>query len=75
MARTKLTVHQTKRLPKLLTRNRPTRQRIKRICSYKIKLTLPEQKQVHIKKNGNVIKNIIGRRKSKYFIGGSARLF
>ena len=68
---TKLTDHRTKRLPKLLTRNRPTRQRIKRICSYKIKLTLPEQKQVHIKKNGNVIKNI----KLKYFIDGSARLF
>ena len=68
---TKLSDHRTKRLPKLLTRNRPTRQRIKRICSYKIKLTLPEQKQVHIKKNGNVIKNI----KLKYFIDGSARLF
>ena len=72
---TKLTVHRTKRLPKLLTRNRPTRQRIKQIYSYKIKLTLPEQKQVHIKKNGNVIKNIIVRRKLKYFIDGSARLF
>ena len=36
---------------------------------------MPEQKQVHIKKNGNVIKNIIVRRKSKYFIDGSARLF
>ena len=75
MARNKINCPSNKETAQLLTRNRPTRQRIKQIYSYKIKLTLPEQKQVHIKKNGNVIKNIILRRKLKYFIDGSARLF
>ena len=34
---------------------------------FKIKITLPEQKTVEIKKNGNVIKRIRVRRKTKYF--------
>ena len=45
------------------------------IYPYKIKLTVPEQKQVDIKKNGIVIKTINVRRKSKYFNTRSAKLF
>ena len=68
MARTKLTVHQTRRLPEWLTCERATpRQQAKRTYPYKIKLTLPEQKRVDIKKNKNVIKTISVRRRSKYF--------
>ena len=36
---------------------------------------LPESKQVNKTKNGNVIKTIWVRRKSKYFSGRSARMF
>ena len=75
MAKTKVTVRRTRRLRKWLASNRSTRQRTKRIYPYKIKLTLPEQKQVSIKKNGNVIKTINVRRKSKYFSTRNGRLF
>ena len=34
---------------------------------FKIKLTLPEQKTVNITKNGQVLKTINVRKKSKYF--------
>ena len=55
----------------LLARGR----RGRRIYHYKIKLTLPEQKTVNIKKNDQVIKIINVRRKSKYFSTRSARMF
>ena len=42
---------------------------------FKIKITLPEQKTVEIKKNGNVIKRIRVRRKTKYFTDRNARTF
>lgn len=35
----------------------------------KIKVTLPEQKTVDIKKNGQIVKRINVRRKAKYFSG------
>ena len=74
MARTKVTVRRQWRLsPRLLRKGTP--QRTKRTYPYKIKLTLPKQKQVEIKKNGNVIKTINVRRKSKCFTTRSARLF
>ena len=38
-------------------------------------MTLPEQRTVDIKKNGNVIKTITVRRKSKYFNGRWVRNF
>ena len=74
MARTKVTVHQERRLPDWLLR-RGRQQQTVQIYPYKIKLTLPEQKQVDIKKNGIVIKTINVRRKSKYFNTRSAKLF
>ena len=74
MARTKVIVRRQWRLSPCLLR-KGTRQRTKRTYPYKIKLTLPKQKQVEIKKNGNVIKIINVRRKSKCFITRSARLF
>ena len=55
MARTKVTKRQ--QLSEWLLR-RGRRQRIKRTCPYKIKLTLSEHKQVNMKKNGQVIKTI-----------------
>ena len=72
MARTKVTKRQE--LPDwLLLRGR--QQRIWRTYPYKIKLTLPEQKQVNIKNNGQLIKTIKVKCKSKYFSTRSARSF
>ena len=42
---------------------------------FKIKLTLPEQKTVNIKKGGNVIITIRVRQKSKYFSDRTGRTF
>ena len=42
---------------------------------FKIKTTLPKQKAVDVKKNGNVIKTITVTRKSKYFSDRSGRNF
>ena len=64
MARTKLTVKRIRLLPPWLLSKRQIR-KIKR--PYKMKLTLPEQKKVDIKKNGNVVKTITIRRKTKCF--------
>lgn len=71
MTRTKLT---PKRREEYLLRNR-ARQQTKRIYPFKIKLTLPEQKRLNIKKGGNVIETIQVRRKSKYFTARNARKF
>ena len=38
-------------------------------------MTLPEQKRVDIKKNGNVVKTITVRRKTKYFNDRWTRTF
>ena len=51
------------------------RQQKKDRLPFKIKTTLPEQKTVDIKKNGNVIRRITVRRKSKYFTDRNARNF
>ena len=67
MARTKVT--KRRQLPEWLLRTG------RRTEPYKIKLTLPEQKQVDIKKNGQVIKTIKVGRKSKYFSARRARSF
>ena len=72
MARTKVT--KRRELPDWLLR-RGRRQLIKRTYTYKIEFTLPEQKQVNIKKNEQVIKTIKVRRKSKYFSTRSTTLF
>ena len=47
----------------------------RRTYPYKIKLPLPEQRTVNIKKNGQTIKTINVRRKSKYFSARNARIF
>ena len=58
MARTKLTARRWPRPRRLLAwlLTRRQQRRVKR--PFKIKLTLPEQKTVDMKKNGNVIKTI-----------------
>ena len=62
LKRTKVTPRRReRRLPTWLLRQNRVRQRTKRTYSYKIKLTLPEQKQVDITKNGAVIKTIVYR--------------
>ena len=47
----------------------------KRILPFKIKLILPAQKTVAIKKNGQPVKAINIRRKSKYFSGRNRLIF
>ena len=75
MVRTKLT---TKRWPRTSRvrpwlMNRRQQRKVKR--PFKIKVTLPEQKTMDIKKNGNVIKTIRVRRKTKYFNDRHATIF
>ena len=76
MVRTKLTARRhwlgASPVPPWLMNRRQQRQ-VKR--PFKIKLPLPKRKTVGIKKNGNVIKTITVRRKSKYFTDRYARNF
>ena len=75
MARTKLTARRWARpgqTPTWLMRRHQQR-RVKR--PFKIKLTLPEQKTVDIKKNGNIIKTIRIKTKPNYFSDRNARNF
>ena len=64
MIRTILTAKRILRLATWLM-NRRQQRKVKR--PFKIKITLPEQRQVNIKKNGNVKKKINVHRKSIYF--------
>ena len=79
MVRTKLTVRRWLRPLPRTSRTPPwlmnTRQRRKVKRPFKIKLNLPEQKTVNIKKGGNVIKTITVRRKAKYFTDRNVRTF
>ena len=76
MARTKLTPRRRqRRLPSWMLRVNTKRHRTKQTYPYKIKLILPDQKQVDITKSGAVIKTIRVRRKSKYFNSKSSRVF
>ena len=75
MVRTKLTAKRwprTSHIPLWLMSKRQQR-KVKK--PFKIKLTLPEQSTVTIKKGGNVIKTIRVIRKTKYFTGRNARIF
>ena len=77
MARTKATVRispvKTRRLPAwLVNREYGTRKRTS--YPYKIKETLPER-TVNITKNGQTIKTINVRRKSRYFNGKHRLIF
>ena len=66
MARTELTVRRmNKKTRKLPAREYGDRKRT--IYPFKIKQTLPEQRTVNITKNGQIVKTINVRRKSKYF--------
>ena len=66
MARTELTVRRmNKKTRKLPAREYDDRKRT--IYPFKIKQTLPEQRTVNITKNGQIVKTINVRRKSKYF--------
>ena len=58
-------------------RGRSTENTVKKRTSYsfKIKQTLPEQKTVNIKKNGEIIKTINVKNKSKYFTGRNRLIF
>ena len=68
MARVKLV---PKRLPNRI-RQWPPR---KPYQKYKIKTLLPEQKTVQIKKNGQVVRTVTVRRKTKRFTDRWARTF
>ena len=82
MVRTKLTAkrsyEKTCNLPGWMV-NRHNGNKKKRIYPFKIKLTLPEQKTVNItvniEKNGQVLKSINVRRKSKYFTDRNQLIF
>ena len=54
------------------TERRTTRSTVK---PFKIKEILPEQKTVEIRKNGQIIKTINVRRKSRYFSGRNRLIF
>ena len=64
MVRAKLTAKRIPRVPDWLISRRILG---KRERPYKIKMLLPEQKQVNIKKNSEIVKTITVCRKSKYF--------
>ena len=76
MARTKLTVRRgykkTRNLPLWLLNREYGR---KSVRHFKIKLSLPAQKTVTIKKNGQPVKTINVRRKSKHFSGRNRLIF
>lgn len=77
MARTKRAVRRlpvkTRRLPAWLANREYGKKRA--IYPFKIKQTLPEQKTANIKKNGEVIKTINVKRKSKYFTSRNRLIF
>ena len=69
MARTKETV---RHFPASVRRSQ---QRTRTIRPQKIKEMLPQHKTITIKKNGQVIKTIDVRRKSRYFSGRNKLIF
>ena len=75
MAETKATV---RRLPVMLparTGNKNILNRRLRNLPFKIKMILPETKTVAVKKNGQTIREMTVRRKTKYFSGKSRLQF
>ena len=67
MTRTKLTVKRIHCLPLWLLNRRQN--------LFKIKMILAERKRVDIKKNGDIVKKITVRQKTKYFNDRWARTF
>ena len=78
MTRTKAIVRRlpvkTLRLPAWLV-NREYGTRKRTVYPFKIKETLPEQRTVNITKDGQIIKTINVRRKSRYFTGKNRLIF
>ena len=78
MARTKATVRRlpvkTCRLPAWLV-NREYSMQKRTVYPFKIKEALPEQWTVNITKNGQTIKTINVRKKSRYFNGKNRLIF
>ena len=54
---------------------RRNQQRTRTIRPFKIKEILPQKKTINIKKNGQIIKAINVRRKSRYFSGRNRLIF
>ena len=78
MARTKVTVRRmsdkVQKLPAWMI-NKEYGGRKRTVYPFKIKQTLPVQKRVNITKNGQVVKTINVKRKSKYFSGKNRLAF
>ena len=62
----------TKLVPKRAIRRWPPKEPYRK---FKIKTLLPEKKTINIKKNGQVVRSIIVRRKTKRFTDRWARNF
>ena len=77
MVRTKVTVRKMpdkmQKLPAWMVNREYGRK--KKIYLFKIKQTLPAQKTVNITKNGQILKSINVRRKSKYFSRKNCLIF
>ena len=77
MVRTKVTVrrmpNKMRKLPAWMVNREYGRKRT--IYPFKIKQTLPAQKTMNITKNGQTVKAINVRRKSKYFSGKNRLIF
>ena len=77
MVRTKVTVRRMpdkmQKLPVWMVNRKYGKKRT--TYQFKIKQTLPAQKTVNITKNGQVLKTINVRKKSKYFSGKSRLIF
>ena len=72
MVRTKFTARRSYKKRCILSAwivNREYNNRKQRVYPFRVKLTVPAQKTVNIKKNGQVLKTIHVRRKCKYFSG------
>ena len=78
MARTKSTVRRlpvkTRPLPGWLV-NKEYRTRKRTVYPFEIEETIPEQKTVNITKNGQIIKTINVKRKSRYINGKNRLIF
>ena len=77
MVRTKVTVRRLpdkmRKLPAWMVNREYVKK--KTIYPFKIKQTLPAQKTANITKNGQVLKTMNVRRKSKYFSGKKRLIF
>lgn len=76
MVKTKLTARRMYKKTRNLSAWYLNRDYVKRkLHPFKVKVTLPKQMAVNIKKNGQTIKTINVRIKSKFFSGRNRRVF